>query len=174
MEETLKLILNELKELKEGQQNLKESQQEFKEDLQNLKESQQEFKEDLQNLKESQQEFKEDLQNLKESQQEFKEDLQNLKESQQEFKEDLQNLKESQQELIEGQQELKRDVSSIKDNLINGLGPYFEQIEKHIDEQTVELKETLEDQQRVIDTLAARSVRHESEIKDFKRILRNQ
>ncbi|MGG0716596.1 hypothetical protein ABE096_03210 [Robertmurraya massiliosenegalensis] len=38
MEETLKLILNELKEFKEDLQNLKESQQEFKEDLQNLRE----------------------------------------------------------------------------------------------------------------------------------------
>jgi hypothetical protein len=77
-------------------------------------------------------------------------------------------------ELKEGQQELKKDVSSIKDNLINGLGPYFESVEKHIDEKTEELKDTLEDQQRVIDTLAARSVKHESEIKDFKRILKNQ
>lgn len=77
-------------------------------------------------------------------------------------------------ELKEGQQELKKDVSSIKDNLINGLGPYFESVEKHIDEKTDELKDTLEDQQRVIDTLAARSVKHESEIKDFKRILKNQ
>ncbi|MFD1038341.1 hypothetical protein ACFQ3N_07950 [Virgibacillus byunsanensis] len=77
-------------------------------------------------------------------------------------------------ELKEGQQELKSDVSGIKDNLINGLGPYFESVEKHIDEKTVELKDTLEDQQRIIDTLAARSVKHESEIKDFKRILKNQ
>lgn len=44
----------------------------------------------------------------------------------------------------------------------------------HIDEQTDELKDTLEEQQRVIDTLAARSVKHESDIKDFKRILKNQ
>jgi hemerythrin-like domain-containing protein len=77
-------------------------------------------------------------------------------------------------ELKEGQQELKNDISSIKNNLINGLGPYFEHIEKHIDVKTEELKDTLEDQQRVIDTLAARSVKHESEIKDFKRILKNQ
>lgn len=77
-------------------------------------------------------------------------------------------------ELKEGQQELKKDVSSIKDNLIHGLGPYFESVEKHIDEKTDELKDTLEDQQRVIDILAARSVKQESEIKDFKRILKNQ
>ena len=41
-------------------------------------------------------------------------------------------------ELKEGQLELKRDVSNIKDNLINGLGPYFERVEKHIDEKSDE------------------------------------
>jgi len=59
-------------------------------------------------------------------------------------------------------------------NLINGLGPYFEHIEKHVDVRINELKNTLEDQQRVIDTLSVRSVKQESEIKDFKRILKNQ
>ncbi|WP_099364481.1 hypothetical protein [Fredinandcohnia onubensis] len=57
-------------------------------------------------------------------------------------------------ELKEGQQELKKEVSSIKDNLINGLVPYFEHIENHIDEKTAELKDTV--------------------IKDFKYILKNQ
>lgn len=70
--------------------------------------------------------------------------------------------------------ELKVGQAQLQNNLIHGLGPYFEQIEKHIDAKTGELKETLEDQQRVIDTLAARSIRHESEIKDFKRLLKNQ
>ncbi|WP_058306889.1 hypothetical protein [Gracilibacillus massiliensis] len=42
-------------------------------------------------------------------------------------------------ELKEGQQELKEDVSSIKGNLI--FGPYFESVEKHIDEKTDELKD---------------------------------
>lgn len=118
MEETLKLILKEVKELNVGQQDLSK-------------------------------------------------DVTRLKEGQLELSKDVMRLNE-------GQQELRKDVSSINDNLINGLGPYFEHIEKHIDEKTSQLKETLEDQQMVIDTLAARSVKHESEIKDFKRILRNQ
>ncbi|WP_019154408.1 hypothetical protein [Robertmurraya massiliosenegalensis] len=108
-----------------------------------------------------------ELHDLKEGQQEFKEELQGLKESQQEFKLGLEELKES-------QQELRKDVSIIKDNLINGLGPYFGQIEKHIGDQTSELKEVLEDQQKVIDILAVRSLKHESDIKDLKHILRNQ
>ncbi|MFC4321398.1 hypothetical protein [Litchfieldia salsa] len=77
-------------------------------------------------------------------------------------------------ELKEGQQELKKDVSSIKDNLTNGLGPYFEHIEKHIDEKTAEFKERLEEQERFLDTLAARSVKHESEIKNFTRLLNDK
>lgn len=44
-------------------------------------------------------------------------------------------------ELKDGQQELKKDISSIKDNLINGLGSYFEHVEKHIDVKTDELKD---------------------------------
>lgn len=94
---------------------------------------------------------------------------------------ELQKVNHRFDSLEKGQQELKTDVTALKsgqdqlkDNLINGLGPYFQQIEKHIDAKTDELKDTLEDQQRVIDTLAARSVKHESEIKDFKRILKNQ
>ena len=55
-----------------------------------------------------------------------------------------------------------------------GLGPHFEHIERHNDLKTDELKDTLDDQQRVIDTLAVRSIKHESEIKDFKHVLKNQ
>jgi hemerythrin-like domain-containing protein len=70
--------------------------------------------------------------------------------------------------------DLKVGQDQLKDNLIHGLGPYFEQIKKHVDAKTGEIKETLEDQQRIIDTLSARSIKHESEIKDFKRMLKNQ
>lgn len=69
--------------------------------------------------------------------------------------------------LEKGQEKLQTGQDLLKDNLINGLGPFFEQIERHIDAKTFELKDSLEDQQRVIDTLAARSIKHESEIKDF-------
>ena len=78
------------------------------------------------------------------------------------------------EKLQTGQEKLQIGQDQLKDNLIHGLGPYFEQIEKHIDAKTGELKDTLEDQQRVIDTLASRSIKHESEIKDFKRLLKNQ
>jgi len=86
----------------------------------------------------------------------------------------LDGLEKGQRELITEVADLKLRQVQIKDNLINGLGPYFEQIEKHIDTKTEEIKNASEDQQLIIDTLAARSVKHESEIKDFKRILKNQ
>ena len=43
-------------------------------------------------------------------------------------------------ELKEDQQKLRKDVRSIKGNFINGLEPYFESIEKFIDEKTEEIK----------------------------------
>ncbi|MBE4906479.1 hypothetical protein IMZ08_00220 [Bacillus luteolus] len=153
MEQTLQLILNDLKELKEGQQELKKG---------------------YRGLQEVQLELKEGQRGLQEVQLELKEGQRGLQEVQLELKEGQRGLQEVQLELKEGQQGLQGDVSSIKDNLINGLGPYFEHIEKHIDERTGELKDTLEDQQRIIDTLAARSVKHESEIKDLKHLLKNQ
>jgi hypothetical protein len=70
--------------------------------------------------------------------------------------------------------ELKVGQEQLKDNLIHGLGPYFEQIEKHIDEKLDGVKETIKGQQNVIDTLSARSIQHESELKEFKRMLKNQ
>ncbi len=93
--------------------------------------------------------------------------LDGIENGQQEMKRDISSLEQ-------GQQEIKRDVSIIKSNLIDGLGPYFERIEQHIDERADELKDTLEGQQRVIDILSVRSIKHESEIKDFKRMLKNQ
>ncbi|RIW31320.1 hypothetical protein D3H55_15200 [Bacillus salacetis] len=70
--------------------------------------------------------------------------------------------------------ELKIGQNQLKDNLIHGLGPYFEQIEKHIDEKTDGIRETIKGQQNVIDTLSARSIKHESELKEFKRMIKNQ
>lgn len=87
---------------------------------------------------------------------------------------ELQKVNNRLDSLEKGQERLLIGQDLLKDNIINGLGPYFDQIEKHIDAKTDELKDTIEDQQRVIDTLASRSIKHESEIKDFKRILKNQ
>jgi hypothetical protein len=70
--------------------------------------------------------------------------------------------------------ELKVGQEQLKDNLIHGLGRYFEQIAKHIDEKLDGVKETIKGQQNVIDTLSARSIQHESELKEFKRMLKNQ
>jgi uncharacterized phage infection (PIP) family protein YhgE len=160
MEETLKLILSELIELKEGQEALNTN-------VSSLSEAQQEMKQDISSLKEGQEALNTNVSSLNKAQQEMKQNISNLNEAQQEMKQNISSVKE-------GQQELKKDVLSIKENLINGLGPYFEQIEKHIDGSKDELKGTIEDQKKVIDTLAVRSIMHESEIRDFKHILKNQ
>ncbi|WP_113927123.1 hypothetical protein [Bacillus sp. P14.5] len=76
------------------------------------------------------------------------------------------------EQLQAGQDRLQAGQDQLKDNLINGLGPYFEQIEKHIDAKTESIKETLNEQQSMIDTLSARSIKHESEIKDLKASIR--
>lgn len=79
------------------------------------------------------------------------------------------------QDLLQtSQDKLQSGQDQLKDHLINGLGRYFEQIEKHINAKFYELKDTLDDQQRIIDTLAIRSVKHESEIKDLKHTIKNQ
>ncbi|WP_404451878.1 hypothetical protein LG329_16250 [Virgibacillus necropolis] len=94
-------------------------------------------------------------------------ELQNVNQGMHDFEKRFDNLDKDMNELKDGQEQLKEST-------INRFGPYIEEVAKHIDERFDEVKDTLEDQQRVIDTLAVRSVNHESEIKDFKRILKNQ
>ncbi|WP_106497315.1 hypothetical protein [Lentibacillus sp. Marseille-P4043] len=79
------------------------------------------------------------------------------------FEQRFDNLDKDMKELKVGQEQLK-------DNTINRVGSYIEEIAKHVDVRFDEVKDTLDDQQRVIDTLAIRSVKNESEIKEFKRI----
>ena len=156
----LKQILGEFQKVNNRLDGLENAQQELKKDFQN---GQQELKNEFQNSQlELKQELKNDFQN---AQQELKKDFQK---GQQELKNDFQKSQ------LELKQELKKDVLSIKDNLISGLGPYFENIEKHIDAKTDEIKIALENQQIVIDTLSIRSIKQESEIKDLKRMLTNQ
>ncbi|EDL66661.1 hypothetical protein [Bacillus sp. SG-1] len=155
MEKTLTLILNELKDLKGGVNNLTKGQQELRQDVNDLATGQQELRQDVNDLATGQQE-------LRQGQQGLRQDVHALTEGQQVLIQDANDLKV-------GQFKLQKDVSIVKDNLISGLGPYFEGIEKHIDNKTDEIKDTLEGQQRVIDTLAARSIKHESEMQHFKR-----
>ena len=89
--------------------------------------------------------------------------LDRLDSGQKELKISQDQLQKNQNQLQTSQDQLQTSQNQLKDNLINGLGQYFEHIEKHIDAKTSKLTETLEDQQRVIDTLVARSVRHESD-----------
>jgi chromosome segregation ATPase len=88
------------------------------------------------------------------------------------FQAGLDQLQARQDHFQAGLDRLQAGQDQLKDSLINGLGPYFEQIEKHIDTKTESIKETLNEQQSMIDTLSARSIKHESEIKDLKASIR--
>ncbi|MCT2535098.1 hypothetical protein NC661_05095 [Aquibacillus koreensis] len=70
--------------------------------------------------------------------------------------------------------ELKTGQEELKNSMINRVVPYKEEVAKHINERFDELKDSLEGQQRVIDTLSARSIKHESEIRHIRSILNNQ
>ncbi|TRM12007.1 hypothetical protein FH966_10085 [Lentibacillus cibarius] len=70
---------------------------------------------------------------------------------------------------------LNKDIKELKDGQEQPNGSTINHVvAKHIDERFDELKDTLEEQHRVIDTLLVRSVKNESEVKDFKRIIKNQ
>lgn len=111
---------------------------------------------------------------MQERQDRFQAAQEAMQERQDRFQTTQESIQAKQDQFEKSLGEVKSGQDQLKDNLINGLGPYFEQIEKHIDAKTEEIRVTLEDQQRMTDTLAARSIKHESDIKDFKRILRNQ
>ncbi|RXJ04580.1 hypothetical protein DS745_04140 [Anaerobacillus alkaliphilus] len=53
-------------------------------------------------------------------------------------------------------QTIEGDVKSLIDNMINGLGPYFERITEQIDE----VIETTNKQQVIIEALSARTLKH--------------
>ncbi|QHE51739.1 hypothetical protein [Pontibacillus sp. HMF3514] len=68
-----------------------------------------------------------------------------------------------------GFQEMDTRIGKLEHNIINGLAPYFENIEKHVDEKADEIKESVESHDRILDTLSSRTIRHESEIRKFKK-----
>ncbi len=53
-------------------------------------------------------------------------------------------------------QTIEGDVKSLKDNMINGLGPYFVRITEQIDE----VMEITNKQQIVIEAISARTLKH--------------
>ncbi|TLS38640.1 hypothetical protein [Pseudalkalibacillus caeni] len=167
MEETLNQILGELQKLNTQFDSLEKGQQELKTDVTDLKI-------DITGLKTDVTDLKTDVTGLKTDVTDLKTDVTDLKTDVTDLKTDVTGLKTDVTDLKTDVTDLKSGQDQLKHNLINGLGPYFEQIEKHIDTKTDELKDTLEGQQRVIDTLAARSIKHESDIKDFRRIMKNQ
>ncbi len=157
MEQILKQILDELQHvnhrldrLEKGQENLHTEQEKTRSGLDSLRVEQGRTQSGLESLTLGQE---------------------SLRAEQERTQSRLDSLQLGQEKLQQGQEKLQLGLDQLKDNLINGLGPYFEQIEKHIEAKTDDIKDALKEQQGVIDVLAARSIKHESEIKEINRIL---
>jgi len=80
-----------------------------------------------------------------------------------------QGFLETNKRMEKGFQEMGTRIGKLENNIINGLAPYFENIEKHVDEKAEEIKESVESHDQILDTLSSRTIRHESEIKRFKK-----
>lgn len=75
--------------------------------------------------------------------------------------------------LKNGQDDLKDSFTQLEKNIIHGVGFYIDTVASHFDEKTNQLEESDKDQQQMIDTLASRSVYHESELNKLKQIVNN-
>jgi len=69
---------------------------------------------------------------------------------------------------------LDNKVDQLNLSIVNGLEPYFMNVEKHIDTTNEKVFSILRQQQNSIDILSARSIHHEAEIKSINQLLRNQ
>ncbi|KGX84167.1 hypothetical protein N783_18980, partial [Pontibacillus marinus BH030004 = DSM 16465] len=78
-------------------------------------------------------------------------------------------FQETNKRIETGFQEMDTRIGKLENNIINGLAPYFENIEKHVDEKAEEIKESVESHDQILDTLSSRTIRHESEIRKFKK-----
>ena len=69
---------------------------------------------------------------------------------------------------------LDEKVDQLSLSIVNGLEPYFMNVEKHIDTTNEKVFSILQQQQNSIDIFSARSIHHEAEIKSINQLLRNQ
>lgn len=129
---------------------------------------------EVKGLKEGQKQLETKIGGLESSQERIETRIGSLETGQERLETRMSSL-ESNQERLESKidsVDIKLDV--LKSSLIEGLAPYFENVEKHVDSTNEKIISTLHKQQASIDVLAARSIQHEADIKSFNRILRNQ
>ncbi|TCP28798.1 hypothetical protein EV207_11524 [Scopulibacillus darangshiensis] len=69
---------------------------------------------------------------------------------------------------------IDQKVENLKESIIEGLEPYFDRLEKHIDNSHEKVIPLTDKQQNTIDVLSARSIKHEAEIKELKRLVKNK
>jgi septal ring factor EnvC (AmiA/AmiB activator) len=85
--------------------------------------------------------------------------LQAIFDSINDMKSDIRDIKADVSELKDGQTRIERKLDAIP--------AQYENLEKHIGDE-------FRRQESVIETLAARSIRHESDIRDINRMIKNQ
>ncbi|MHA6261443.1 hypothetical protein ACXYMX_16405 [Sporosarcina sp. CAU 1771] len=69
---------------------------------------------------------------------------------------------------------LDGNISGLKNSLVEGLEPYFSNVEKQIDENNSKLSSDVAKQKNIIGILSSRSIQHEADIKALNEIVRNQ
>ena len=69
---------------------------------------------------------------------------------------------------------LDKKVDDLKLSLVDGLEPYFKNVEKQIDDNFKKLSSKIENQKNAIDVLSSRSIQHEADINVLNRVVRNQ
>ena len=69
---------------------------------------------------------------------------------------------------------LDKKVDDLKLSFVDGLEPYFNNVEKQIDDNFNKLSSKIENQKNAIDVLSSRSIQHEADINVLNRVVRNQ
>src|SRR5699024_10851844 len=113
-----------------------------------------------------QDDLKREVVDLKNGQDDLKREVGDLKNGQDDLEREVSGLKN-------GQDDLKDSFTQLEKNIIHGVGFYIDTVASHFDEKTNQLEESDKDQQQMIDTLASRSVYHESELNKLKQIVNN-
>lgn len=154
-----KLILQKLDEVTDRLSGVEAGQQETNTRLEAVEASQSETNTRLEAVEASQSETNTRLEAVETSQAKMDTRLGNVETELETFTQQMQA----------GFQEVNQRLNKVEHNIINGLGPYFENVEKHVDQKTDEVKDSIESHDRILDTLSSRTIRHESEIKKFKK-----
>ena len=84
---------------------------------------------------------------------------------------EVDGLKTAIHELKEGQIDLSDEVKTLYDNTLWQVGEYTNRVDNDFDQRLTELSSSSDNQEKMIHTLASRSIQHESDIHELKQKL---